>query len=117
MSSSHPHSNSNASNSFLHAATNSQLKQLTATDTDNGENGKVSYSIIQSVVSDSMKLFAVDSDTGMVTLKTSLDREKAAEHVLFIKAQDNGNPQLSGKRGLVTWLTLYWIIITCESPV
>lgn len=92
-------SNSDACNftSSIYAAVNSNLKLLTATDQDNGENGRVTYSIVQSVRSDSTDLFAVDSNTGMVTLEKSLDREKAAEHVLFIMAQDNATPQLSGK--------------------
>jgi len=73
------------------------LKLLTATDQDKGENGRVTYSILQTVRSDSTDLFAVDANTGMVTLEKSLDREKAAKHILFIMAQDNATPQLSGK--------------------
>lgn len=73
------------------------MKLLAATDEDNGENGRVTYSILQTVSGDSTDLFAVDSDTGMVTLKKSLDREKAAKHTLFIMAQDNATPQLNGK--------------------
>lgn len=73
------------------------MKLLTATDQDKGENGRVTYSILQTVRSDSTDLFAVDANTGMVTLEKSLDREKAAKHILFIMAQDNATPQLSGK--------------------
>ena len=76
---------------------NTNLKLLTATDRDKGENGRVTYALIQSVMSESKDLFHLDTSSGMVTLKKPLDREKAAEHVLYIRARDNGNPQLSGK--------------------
>lgn len=67
---------------------------LTATDSDNGDNGRVTYSILQTVMDKSKDVFAIDSRSGMVTLKKALDREKVAEHVLFIKAEDNGIPEL-----------------------
>ena len=77
---------------------NPSLIRLTATDQDNGDYGKVTYSIIQTVRSDSKELFEVEPDSGWVNLKKPLDREKAAEHVLFIRAQDGARPQpLSGK--------------------
>jgi len=80
-------------------AINSNLRLLTATDSDNGEYGEVTYSILQTVLDASKDAFAVDSSSGMVRLKKPLDRETVAEHVLYIKAQDNGNPQFqqSGK--------------------
>ena len=90
-------SNFNACNFSLYAGVNSNLKLLTATDGDNGENGRVTYSIVQTVMTYSKDVFAIDSSSGMVTLKKSLDREKASEHILFIKAQDHGVPPLSGK--------------------
>ena len=73
------------------------MKLLTATDQDKGENGRVTYSILQTVRSDSTDLFAIDSNTGMVTLEKSLNHEKAAKHILFIMAQDNATPKLSGE--------------------
>ena len=81
------------------AAINSDLRLLTATDSDDGENGEVKYSILQTVLDKSKNVFEVDSSSGMVTLEKPLDRETVAEHVLYIKAQDNGNPlwRLSGK--------------------
>lgn len=77
---------------------NLNLKRLKAIDQDNGDYGKVTYSIIQSVRSDTKELFEVEPDSGWVKLKKPLDREKAAEHVLFIRAQDGAQPEpLSGK--------------------
>lgn len=70
------------------------MRILIATDRDNGDNGRVTYSILQTVMDESKDLFAIDSTSGMVTLEKPLDREKIAEHVLYIKAQDNGRPDL-----------------------
>ena len=84
--------------SFLFTAVNSELRLLTATDGDDGENGQVKYSLLQTVLEQSKNVFEVDSDSGMVTLKKQLDREEIAEHVLYIKAQDsNRDPTLSGR--------------------
>lgn len=82
-----------------HAVVNSNLRLLTATDGDDGDNGRVTYSILQTVMDESKNVFAIESSSGMVKLKMPLDREKVAEHTLYIKAQDNGNPELrlSGK--------------------
>ena len=91
------HSYASYFNSTIYAAVGSNLKLLTATDQDKGENGRVTYSILQTVRSDSTDLFAVDATTGMVTLEKSLDREKAAKHILFIRAQDSATTQLGGK--------------------
>ena len=77
---------------------NSDLKQLTATDRDIGDNGRLTYSILQTVLDESKGMFSIDSTSGMVTLKKLLDREKVAEHVVYVKARDSGMPQLAGKR-------------------
>ena len=67
---------------------------LTAKDSDNGNNGRLTYSILQTVMDESKDVFAIDSSSGIVKLKQPLDREKVVEHVLYIKAQDNGIPEL-----------------------
>ena len=77
---------------------NSGLKQLRATDRDIGDNGRQTYSILQTVLDESKGMFSIDSTSGMVTLKKPLDREKVAEHVVYVKARDSGMPQLAGKR-------------------
>ena len=79
---------------------NSDLKQLTATDRDIGDNGRLTYSILQTVMVESKGMFSMDSSSGMVTLKKPLDREKVAEHVVYVKAQDGGisQLQLAGRR-------------------
>lgn len=74
------------------------MRLLTATDGDDGQNGQVKYSLLQTVLEQGKNVFEVDSDSGMVTLKKQLDREEIAEHVLYIKAQDRDPTlRLSGK--------------------
>lgn len=45
----------------------------------------------------SIVLFNVDSKTGVITLKSTLDYENVKEHVLYVKAEDSGSPKLAGK--------------------
>ena len=70
------------------------MRLLTAADRDKGDNGRVTYSILQTVMDESKDVFAIGPSSGMVKLKKPLDREKVAEHMLYIKAQDNGIPEL-----------------------
>lgn len=70
---------------------------LSAKDKDSGDSGHVTYSILQTEDSNSAKLFEVNSDTGELSLKASLDREQSSQHVVYIMAKDNGSPPLSGK--------------------
>lgn len=58
-----------------------------ATDLDQGDNGRVSYSILSGAGSD--HLFKVDSATGVLTLRSPLDHEVKFEHILTIYAKDN----------------------------
>lgn len=54
---------------------------------------------MQTVMDESKGLFAIDSSSGMVTLKKPLDRERIVEHVIYVKAEDGGSPglRLTGK--------------------
>ena len=65
---------------------------MTANDKDDGENGKVTYSLLQPVDERSKSAFDVRSDTGAVVLKSNLDYEQLREHTLFVMAKDNGSP-------------------------
>lgn len=68
-----------------------RVARLHAEDADSGENGRVRYSIARG---DPAGLFAVDADTGEVSLAGALDRESAAAHVLEVRARDAGVPAL-----------------------
>ncbi|NXN54561.1 PCDAB protein, partial [Rynchops niger] len=55
-----------------------------------------SYSIVSSVPVGSRDLFTIDSKTGEIRLKCSLDFEDVHLHELQIEATDKGTPPLSG---------------------
>jgi hypothetical protein len=71
------------------------IGQITAFDSDQGLNGHVTYSIVNSN-SNSMeknsllKHFSLDAETGVLTLKTALDYEDKQFFSLNIEARDSG---------------------------
>ncbi|KAF5307382.1 hypothetical protein FQR65_LT07099 [Abscondita terminalis] len=69
-----------------------KILQVTATDLDSDENGRVSYSIIRG---DNHDQFNIDADTGYLSVASALDRESISSYVLEILAKDNGLPVLS----------------------
>nr|QDE55751.1 cadherin 1 [Nematostella vectensis] len=73
------------------------LPPVIAVDHDFGSNGKILYSILSGVHPDWDKYFNIDSATGKITTKMTLDYETHKSHTLFIRAEDNGSPKrLSG---------------------
>ncbi|XP_063204871.1 protocadherin alpha-2-like isoform X1 [Chroicocephalus ridibundus] len=69
---------------------------VNAVDPDEGLNKEFSYSIVSSVPVGNRDLFTVDSKTGEIRLKGSLDFEDVHLHELQIEATDKGTPPLSG---------------------
>lgn len=67
---------------------------MVATDADSEDNGRVTYSIIKG---DNNNRFAIDSETGYLSVSDYLDRETTSTYVLEILAKDNGIPVLSGQ--------------------
>ena len=65
----------------------SKVIQLSAPDRDAGKNGDVAYSLLGAVSE-----FHIDSVTGIVRTRQSLDREKTANYSLTILASDGGHP-------------------------
>lgn len=62
-----------------------------ATDLDSGNNGKITYSIYQAFSEGSKgTLFKIDQNTGQLSLVKPLNYEATEEHIVIIKAQDNG---------------------------
>nr|XP_010944511.1 cadherin-related family member 2 [Camelus bactrianus]XP_045366028.1 cadherin-related family member 2 [Camelus bactrianus] len=61
-----------------------------AVDPDTGEGGRITYSLLPGSGAD---IFAVDPDSGTVTVRASelLDREKQAVYYLTLQATDGGN--------------------------
>lgn len=79
-------------NTIPHKKNISNVLKVTATDLDSNENGQVSYAIIKG---DNYNQFAVDSDTGYISVADELDRETVSNYVLEVLAKDNGIPVLS----------------------
>ncbi|KAK9754792.1 Cadherin domain [Popillia japonica] len=74
------------------ALSGDKILQVMATDLDSGDNGKVSYSIIKG---DNEGQFAIDENTGYLSVADKLDRETVSNYVLEILAKDHGVPVLS----------------------
>lgn len=60
-----------------------------ATDQDQDANGRVLYSITNGNTADA---FEIDNQTGVVTVKGSINRENIKEYSLTIQAEDAGHP-------------------------
>ncbi|XP_023685991.2 cadherin EGF LAG seven-pass G-type receptor 1 isoform X1 [Paramormyrops kingsleyae] len=77
---------------------NTKVAQVEATDQDEGNNAKVTYSIISGNVKGQ---FYIHSPTGVIDVINPLDYEMIREYNLRIKAQDGGRPPLINSTGLV----------------
>lgn len=66
----------------------STVLHIHAQDEDHGANAKLNFSM-------ESKEFAIDAHTGLVTVRTQLDREKQPIHTVDVRVQDNGNPSLA----------------------
>ncbi|NXA68691.1 PCDG6 protein, partial [Mohoua ochrocephala] len=62
---------------------------VTATDTDEGQNGHVKYSF-KKITEKASKIFHLDSETGEITLMRSLDFEGSNAYALEVQARDGG---------------------------
>ena len=70
----------------------SRIVQITANDADTGENGRITYSLLDSEFYDTFGIFPSD---GSIYLKKVLDREVRSQYVIQVKARDHGLPSLS----------------------
>ncbi|CAL8331130.1 unnamed protein product [Lota lota] len=73
------------------------LHHVVAVDRDLGENGRVSYSIVDG---DDQGVFRLEENTGLLYLSSPLDHEVRASHQLIIWAGDGGMPRLSSTQTL-----------------
>lgn len=71
------------------------VAMLTASDHDQGTNGSVSYMLHPNVHQMYPKMFALDSLTGQLTIKSKLDRETVSNYKIKVIARDQGIPQQS----------------------
>ena len=68
--------------------------QVTATDADQGFNGRVRYVLLDAESNDSP--FTLDATSGILRTNKLLDRELVAKYDLLVQAIDRGTPELSG---------------------
>ncbi|XP_054872856.1 cadherin-23-like [Amphiprion ocellaris] len=77
------------------------LLSLSATDSDEGANGRVTYSITQQSPSSEAAVFALDSSSGTLQLVQPLDYSKVKVYNLKVQASDGGTPSLVGSGSVV----------------
>ncbi|XP_076595477.1 protocadherin beta-16-like [Chaetodon auriga] len=65
------------------------LSTVSAVDADQGSNGKVSYSITNTL-DDVPLVFQIDEENGVVALSGNLDYEKAQHYEIHVQASDDG---------------------------
>ena len=74
------------------AEVGSAVVQAMAVDTDHGDNGRISYSILSGNVGNA---FIIDPDLGILQVARELDMTVQPEYMIVLKARDNGQPPLS----------------------
>ena len=65
---------------------------VTATDTDGGQDGEISYNITNSDPIDGLMLFRINASSGQIYTTDSLDRELYDSYELTVSATDSGEP-------------------------
>ncbi|XP_056296031.1 protocadherin beta-16-like [Pseudoliparis swirei] len=65
------------------------LSTVSAVDADQGSNGKISYSITNTL-DDVPAIFKIDEENGVVALSGNLDYEKAHHYEIHVQASDDG---------------------------
>ncbi|KAM6290574.1 cadherin EGF LAG seven-pass G-type receptor 1 isoform 3-T3 [Porphyrio hochstetteri] len=76
---------------------------LRAQDPDEGEAGRLAYSMEALFDERSNDYFSIDAETGSVVTARSLDRETKDTHVLKVTASDHSSPR---RRSATTYLTV-----------
>ncbi|XP_034473872.1 cadherin-related tumor suppressor [Drosophila innubila] len=69
------------------ASIGAMVLQVSATDMDEGDNGRVRYSIYDG---DQNRDFSISEDTGVVRVAKNLNYERKAKYVLTVRAEDCG---------------------------
>ncbi|XP_077433269.1 protocadherin alpha-C2-like isoform X1 [Vanacampus margaritifer] len=64
--------------------------QLNATDLDEGSNGDIFYSFSSYTPERVRQMFALNTDTGKITVKNNIDYEEAKSYEIYIQAMDKG---------------------------
>ena len=70
-----------------------QLGSVTAVDIDDGVDGFVRYEIADSIPTQGLLYFSINSTSGLITVLRELDREDIEYYELTVRALDGGVPQ------------------------
>uniref|UniRef100_A0A3B4V0B9 Cadherin domain-containing protein n=1 Tax=Seriola dumerili TaxID=41447 RepID=A0A3B4V0B9_SERDU len=73
------------------------VTKVDATDPDEGPNGEIEYSLSKTLARKVYEIFELDSLSGQITLKGSLDFEEADIYKLDVQASDKGTPPLTSR--------------------
>ncbi|XP_068182521.1 protocadherin-11 X-linked [Antennarius striatus] len=69
----------------------SSVAQLHATDADLGSNAQIHFAFSNQISASTKRHFAIDSSTGLITVKQPLDREVTPVHKLIVLASDGSS--------------------------
>ncbi|XP_042370073.1 protocadherin gamma-C3-like, partial [Plectropomus leopardus] len=72
------------------APAGSLVIQLNATDLDEGDNGRLTYSFVKRGNFDPADVFSINAETGEITVKGNLDYEAQAVYEIHVQATDHG---------------------------
>ncbi|CAJ0940669.1 unnamed protein product [Ranitomeya imitator] len=73
------------------AAVGTSVTQLHATDADLGSNAKIHFYFGNQITNIARRHFAIDNNTGLITVKEPLDREESHYHKLTVLASDGSS--------------------------
>ncbi|XP_037117233.1 protocadherin alpha-5-like isoform X6 [Syngnathus acus] len=84
------------------APSGSLVIQLSATDLDEGDNGRLRFAFVKRAHFDPADVFLIDADTGEITVKGRLDYEAQAAYDIHVQATDKGlSPRRANAKLLV----------------
>ncbi len=86
------------------------IAEITAVDSDAGDNGVIRYSLTGSFYGD---VFAIDPVTGELSVQQALDYDEVQVYFLNVRAQDSGSPYKSNS----TSVTINVIDVNDNDPV
>ncbi|XP_064184223.1 protocadherin-11 X-linked isoform X1 [Anguilla rostrata] len=73
------------------APVGTSVTQIHATDADLGSNAQIHFSFSNQISAATKRLFAIDSNTGLITVRQPLDREMTPVHKLIVLASDGSS--------------------------
>ncbi|XP_030595506.1 protocadherin gamma-A7-like [Archocentrus centrarchus] len=79
------------------------LLQIRATDSDQGQNARISYFLVDDEVNGNpvSAYFSMNTESGVIQSLRSLDYEQVKEYKIRVKAQDGGSPPQSSNTSVI----------------